>query len=362
MNRTQAFLVSMAMASVFSTFAEAGQYTVSGLGALAANSSSSAKDINSAGQVVGWSTPGQGVFRPFLWSSEQGMTDLGTPAGTLSAIANGINDNGWAVGTGGDAFHQHAILWRPGQPPVNLGQLLGLEDSGASAINNNGEVVGVGRFSGGTSFAFLWSEASGLVDIGSLAGDKLNTNPQNINDDGKVIGNSPIANGKPHAFLWSRQQGMTDIYPTYPNLVYNAAAINASGQIVGMAEMSNGKVLPALWNQSGQEPITPDIDYGWAYDINSSGLVVGVDMTVGTMTPAYAFVWDGVNPPARLPALAQITGDDDVRAVNDIGWAVGSSINEYGHREAVLWIPEPSTALMVALGGLTLLRRRKQKP
>ena len=72
---------------------------------------SQATDINDAGQVVGLTgVKGQRFLRhPFVWTEASGMVDIGTFRGPNDAIAFGLSENGWIVGTD----NEQAILWVP---------------------------------------------------------------------------------------------------------------------------------------------------------------------------------------------------------------------------------------------------------
>jgi probable HAF family extracellular repeat protein len=97
--------------------------------------------VNASGQVAGVSWD-EATPRAFLWSV-QGLAWLDAP-GAAAALAQGINDRGQVVGTGGDA----ALLWSEGVRH-DLNDLLapgalepGWVLASAADINNQGWIVG----------------------------------------------------------------------------------------------------------------------------------------------------------------------------------------------------------------------------
>lgn len=65
--------------------------------------------INTAGQVVGDATNAVPHWFAFLWTEGDGITCL---SGTQESGANGINDNGWVVGSLGPFGTGKATLWK----------------------------------------------------------------------------------------------------------------------------------------------------------------------------------------------------------------------------------------------------------
>jgi len=97
--------------------------SVTFLGSLGGDSE--ARAINARGHVAGWSNDGV-RDRPFLWTPESGLRDLGT----LSGWGWGVPTHGWAFG-----------------------------------MNARDEVVGGSEIQPGEEHAFLWDESHGLRDL-----------------------------------------------------------------------------------------------------------------------------------------------------------------------------------------------------
>src|SRR5205085_8670533 len=115
--------------------------------------------VNGAGQVVGYSyTAGGSSFHAFIWHDDDGngfsnpgeMKDLGTLAGGSNSIAYDINSSGQVVGFSEIAnAAEHAIVYDTQNGMRDLNTLI----SGSSwtlqearSINDRGQIVGFGIF------------------------------------------------------------------------------------------------------------------------------------------------------------------------------------------------------------------------
>jgi probable HAF family extracellular repeat protein len=196
------------------------------------------------------------LYQGVVW----GLNASGAPVieGTLPPVtgdtvsaAFGINDAGIVVGTSGacapwyqSAAQAHAVMWKNEQVHV-LGTLGGVLNNFAQVVNNEGWVVGGSDLSGDTvQHAFLWQEATGIKDLGTLfPGDTSSSSfAQSVNNRGEVVGNSCAPSGPPpygcSGFYW-RNGVMIDLnkHLTQPTRlqILVAGDINDSGEIAAVA-------------------------------------------------------------------------------------------------------------------------------
>ncbi len=228
-----------------------------------------ANQINSAGQSVGMAENGRPdstcpsggsqklEFRPVTWKNGN-VHALPTYPGDPDGNAHAINDSGQAAGGSGvcAAFNPiwltnlqplHALLWESGKI-IDLGNLGGTgHGDGIMALNlnNHGQVIGSSDLQGDASFhAFLWTQETGMRDLGTVQGD-VDSAAIGINDDGQIVGVSLDANFNPRAFL-RQGQTMIDLNTLVPAgsplYLASACSINAAGEIVGFAFDNSGNV------------------------------------------------------------------------------------------------------------------------
>ncbi len=246
--------------AVIWTIDGAGVITVQDLGTLPGGTLSSiARGMNNLGQVVGAADGASGSRRPFIWTANDGMRDLGVPAGLVGGSAISINDAGQIVGR--FSTSEVAIWTIDADGNVlderNLGNLGGAE---AIAFDNNvhGNVVG-DIFFGGTQTGFFWSEAGGVVEIGT-------EEALGINDNDEVVG-VRLSSGN-DGYVWTAAGGLTEIAGGI------ASAINNSGQVTGRP---NSRGPAFLWEDGEVKllPMPENRDFGWGLSINEVGWIVG---------------------------------------------------------------------------------------
>jgi probable HAF family extracellular repeat protein len=315
------------LASASSARGPARAYTALDLGTLGGDFSL-ARDVNSAGQVVGISLSADGRGHAFLW--EKGvMTDLGSLPGGVSGIATGINPRGQVVGNipGVEMDDQRAFLWENGAM-ITLGALDGGTFSEAVDINPAGQVVGWSYVSGGSAHAFLW-EKGVMTGLGTLRGG-VASYATAINPVGQVVGYSVWEDGQSRAFLWSKGV-MTDL-GTLGGNSSSASGIDPAGRVVGSSETADASRHVFLWEKGAMT------DLG-AFDptgINSAGQIVGVRF-VPEAQNIHAVLW----AKGELTDLGTLGGPfSDAFGINPEGQVAGMSQTAAGETHATLWRPK----------------------
>jgi probable HAF family extracellular repeat protein len=190
----------------------------------------SASDINNAGQIVGQMQTPDGKHHAFLYTPNEGITDLG-----IDFAGN----------------------------------------SSAKAINNFGHVTGYFYTKRMEIKAFFYSKETGMVDIGTLGGAYAYSN--DINDHDQIVGESDIADGTSRAFLYSKDTGMIDIGSLPGSVASWANAINNSGHIVASSQDINDVVRGFLYTPEAEviDFLSDKIGVTVANDINDLGQIVG---------------------------------------------------------------------------------------
>ena len=233
-----------------------------------------ARGVNAVGDVlVGYSSPSGIAFR---WTQADGMVDLGNLGGA-SAYAMGVNAAGNVVvgysSTAGGATR--AFRWTQAGGMDDIGVLTGGSYSQAYAVNAAGDVVvGYGSTTGGDTHAFRW--AGGIMtDLGTLGGSISYANAVNAAGN-VVVGESQVAGDTScTAFRWTEADGMVSLGTLTGDSASYASGINAAGDVVvGYSSGSENRAF--RWTETGGMQSVND----WLADH-------GVDV-VGS-TPSYAY-------------------------------------------------------------------------
>ncbi|MGL5167813.1 MAG: autotransporter domain-containing protein [Afipia sp.] len=210
------------------------------------NYGSSAFGVSGDGSVV----VGQGVStqfqagEAFRWTQATGSVGLGTldtmANVSASSKATAVSADGQVIvgNSTSDTYQMRgeAFRWTQGTGMVGLGTLTGTalgSYSVANAVNANGSVI-VGQSSSNTVIdpifmssgeAFRWTQATGMVGLGTLAPSDIESNALAVSADGSVIvGYSRNDSWVSTAFRWTESTGMKSVQS-----LLTAAGVNITG-------------------------------------------------------------------------------------------------------------------------------------
>jgi probable HAF family extracellular repeat protein len=220
--------------------------------------------INDAGTVVGFSGAAGGVDHAFSWSATGGMVALGSGGYSRAFL---INNAGQVAGE----LPHHGFVWTQATGMVDIG-VLGGNFSGIWAMNDAGQVAGMSDLDcDSCRHAITWSAAEGMVDLGALDTNASSATADSfataINRHGEVVGGAAPGSVSlnHHAFIWIKGQGMIDLNSRIRNApagieLTSALAISDSGAIVADSNIGLVLLLPC---DTGTDaplvgPITPD--------------------------------------------------------------------------------------------------------
>ena len=207
MKKSSLFLIGLMACLAIGLSTAKGQvfYTLEDLGVVKGMEASQPAALNSFGSVVGTAYGGEYPMCAFHYDYLQKFIH---EEGGLNSRAFGINSASMIVG---DAFpvvpmepRSHATLWKGGVA-VDLGVLKNQAYSRANGINAMGQVVGYSGLQrdSSESSAFIWSNQTGMIDLGTLGGSYAQANA--INDAGFVTGTAQTAAmfATTHAFIYA---------------------------------------------------------------------------------------------------------------------------------------------------------------
>ena len=134
-----------------------------------------AQDISNFGEIAGTMFVG-GERRAFRYTPGLELLNLGvlgrSKSGSSYSIASGINSAGQVVGKSSapKVMYQRGFWYSDQRGMVNLGALEGgsLAMSEAKDINSSGHIVGISSTLGDGLHPFLYTEATGMLDLWSL--------------------------------------------------------------------------------------------------------------------------------------------------------------------------------------------------
>jgi len=216
---------------------------------------SGASAINNDGTVVGYRSIAEDVnpYNAFIWSAEEGFTDLGVMEGPYSSAFD-VSDAGAVVGwTGSVSPGDEGFVWKNGDVVI-LGPIPGGVSSTARAVNAREQVVGSGAFEVGkgralSAEAFIWERGMWTM-MGQVPGYDYSTG-HDINDVGQAVGRAGRLDdpGDRVAFLWQHGslQNLNDLALLEAGFtIERTFAINNAGQIVADGQTPTNSTITFL--------------------------------------------------------------------------------------------------------------------
>jgi hypothetical protein len=201
-----------------------------------------ANSVNASGVAVGSVNAGSDQ-RGVIYSGGSATIITQTTAdGSYFLTAFGINDSGRIVGQGIDPAHAArnvGIVYDIGQNMAfDVGALPGANGALAFGVSNNGYVVGSSMFNQGSGMPFIWSDQGGIVGIPLASGTTLGQ-AQGVNSSGWVVGTDGGAFAVPFLYDGTNTYRLQDLIPGNSgwdlsmNTSSSALGISEDGVVVG---------------------------------------------------------------------------------------------------------------------------------
>lgn len=245
---------------------------------------------------------------------------------------------------------------------MGLGDLPGGDfSSSANGLSGDGRfVTGFSQVSGNSTEAFLWTDTTGIVGLGTPVGSVSSRGAAVTNDGGVVVGlHGMDAPGFPtRAFQWTTSGGPAEFSP-FPAGAFNRFANDLSangGVIVGEFQPAQNQLNVAYHWSGGIFTVIedPNLDDGTnASAVSADGYVVaGAAQILDFPNPVVreAFVWTAAGGITRIGFLPGATNGSSASGISADGNAVvGTSESSNGDNEAFRWTEAGG---MVGLGDL----------
>lgn len=333
--------------------------------------SSQSWGVAAGGQVVGGSQDANGNNLALLWTADGSAVNL-HPSGFTYSVAlatNGTQQGGWGQING----NNHALLWSGSATSVIDLNPSGYDGSALSGIGG-GQQVGLayGPTTIALQHAMIWAgTAASAVDLNPAG---MDSSVAYATDGLHQVGNifSHTFTDGSHAALWSGTAGSAvDLNPSWLadggsgayGIGRNQQVGFGYGNVTGIADHA------LLW--SGTADSAVDLNPSPSFNSIAYGTNGVYQVGSAISTPHYhAYLWNGT---ATSAIDLQSYLPPDVTWTESYAYTIDSSNNIYGVAygtqngnnviDAVEWTvtPEPTTLPILALCGLGLLARRRQR-
>ncbi|WP_170976867.1 PKD domain-containing protein [Massilia sp. HP4] len=285
-------------------------------------------DLNNAGQVLGFGELSPGRSGVSIWTKRHGYTELGLLPTTDRILEAHINNHGVVAGSaaGGDNVNL-AFRWSRTNGMEDLGALGNgaYRIAYARGINDAGAITGESWALESDYHGFLWTRATGMVDIHT--NDSDDSSPVGISARGHVAGNYHYDGPDWRGYVWTPRDGMRDLNPG--GVETSAWAMSASGQVTGSIGSFETGRRAMTWTRSGGlvDLGTLGGDTSGANRANNHGQVVGYAATAANGFRAFAWTArDGmVDLNTRLRRAPPGLRLENAVAISDNGSIVATS-------------------------------------
>lgn len=276
------------------------------------NGGSNAQDVNTAGLIVGSAqtfdldaSEISSPSRAYLWNDEgAGYARISLPElpGATYSSARGINSQGDMVGTIQTATGNKAVFWNADTLAVTdlnslVDEALDWELFRARDINDNGLVTGYGQLND-VDRGFVLDLITQQITAVPLVDPAIANHALRINAEGRVVGRmwdgQGIATGTNpdfvSAYSWEGLGLDPEFLPSITNNTSTAIGLNDADATVGVSYIPiddpfpSNQVVPTLWEPDDngiiqaidlreEIPNKPDYTLEFAIDINNDGWI-----------------------------------------------------------------------------------------
>ena len=335
-------------------------------------------DVSADGSVVAGNFGGEGAGYAY-WTRDGGLVNIGGASPQPYGGHASISDDGrYLAGTAFNTTTNLAEIARYDRMTgqwTTLGGIGGELDGGVSSgwgISGNGQsVVGLGWTGDFRAHAVQWNEGAGLTDMGStVPGNSSRANATNV--DGSIVVGWQDADIR-QAAVWNNGV-QTLLFDAITNeALSEAAAVSNDGEWVGGFGNFGNNGEAWIWSES-----TGAIRLGHINDTytgavtalsDDGSVVVGFERSFGFGGGSLGFIWTEDTGMIDLNAYAASLGIDTQGLVLDLPLGisadgttiVGRAIDFTNFTTVgfVLTIPTPASAGLLAVAGLTAIRRRR---
>ncbi len=193
-----------------------------------------AADISGDGTIItGTATFSDGTKSAYRWTSVNGAQPIGILSGYDKSYGEAISADGttivgscYSIGDGITTFGgETAFRWTQSTGMVALGQIAGGSNSTATAVSSNGSVIA--GYDSQLNQAFRWTQETGMQTIGRLAG-ATDCTAIAISGDGSII----IGSSGTKAFKFTTEGGIQDLGNIEGATQASASGISEDGSII----------------------------------------------------------------------------------------------------------------------------------